>query len=166
MSMPESIYMIGQISAGVKETYLWRERVRKFFEGDKRITLIDPCTNAFNRSILKNATTNYTGKVYKIKGTDLLVPKDFSYVKRSTMGMANMIHYDPSKPILGTAFELAWYYAMQKTVVGIFDGDIKKDVHCNHPFIRSAIKVWVKDEIEACKIIKQFYLDPSDSDPF
>lgn len=162
MSMTESIYMIGQISPDDEETYQWRERVRDFFKDDSRIRLIDPCNNGFNQKVLKdNKEDPQRLRIYKTKGTNLLVPKDYSYVRRSTMGLANLNHYDPRKPIIGTCFELAWYYANpEKTVIGIFDGNPKKDIHCNHPFVRETVDIWVKNDFEACRLIEHFYLDP------
>lgn len=164
MSMIESIYLIGQISPEDSETYLWRERVREYFKGDPRVYLIDPCNNGFNQKVLKDNDLKDPHRVtlYKTKGTNLLVPKDYSYVRRSTIALANLNHYDPRKPIIGTCFELGWYYAHpEKTVIGIFDGNTKKDVHCNHPFIRETVDTWVKNDIEACRLVEHFYLDPT-----
>ena len=162
MSYHEIAYLIGQISADVKETYEWRERVREYFRDDRRIDLIDPCKNQFNQSILKYAgRTDDPGrlKVYQKFGTNLLVPKDKTYVKKSTMAIANLNPYDPAKPTVGTLFELAWYHDYpEKSVIGVFDGDPSKDILCNHPFVRSTINVWVKNDEEACKIIEYFYL--------
>lgn len=157
----EKAYLVGQISKDLLMTYKWRENIRKYFKKSKRIDIIDPCFNGFNQSLLDDKEIDPQRlTVYQQNGTDLLVPKDYSYVLKSTIGIANMNHYDPKKPMLGTIYELAWYYANpEKTVIGIFDGDPTKDIHCNHPFVRSTIDTWVKDEIEACKIIEYFYLN-------
>ncbi len=158
----EEAYLIGQISAGVPATYLWREHIREYFKHRDTMSLIDPCENAFNQSILKDAKlADDPGRfeVYRKFGTDLLVPKDKTYVKQSTMGIANMYHWDTKKPMIGTIFELAWYHDFpEKSVIGIFPGDWKKDIHCNHPFVRSVVDTWVKNEQEACKLIEFFYL--------
>jgi hypothetical protein len=162
MSYYERAYLIGQISADVEETYKWRERIRLYFESNPLMDIIDPCNNSFNQSILKGAQKTDDPqrlKVYRKFGTDLLVPKDKTYVEKSTMAIANLNSYDPNKPTIGTLFELAWYYASpEKSVIGIFDGDWRKDVICNHPFVRSTVDTWVKNDEEACKIIEYFYL--------
>lgn len=162
MSYQEIAYLIGQISADVEETYLWRKRIRDYFCTNEKIELIDPCENPFNQSILKYAGRTDDPdrlKVYRKSGTDLLVPKDKTYVIKSTMGIANLNHYDPKKPVIGTIFELAWYHDYpEKSVIGIFDGDPSKDIHCNHPFVRSVVSTWVKNDEEACKLIEYFYL--------
>ena len=115
--MKERIYLIGQISADKEITYRWRQEVRKFFDPSMIINsnfeMIDPCDNEWNKT-----NTNFDGVkedpqrlcVYKKTGSNLIVPKDYSYVLRSTGAIANMNLYDPLKPMIGTLFELAWYY--------------------------------------------------------
>ena len=156
----ETAYLVGQISKDVEETYLWRERVRHHFYDNPKVDIIDPCFNQFNQAILSSKVDDEQRmKVYRKMGTDVLVPKDYTYVLKSTMAVANMNHYDPKKPILGSFFELAWYFANpQKTVIGIFDGNPKNDIICNHPFVRQAVDTWVKNDEEACKLIEYFYL--------
>ena len=86
--------------------------------------------------------------------------KDFSYVERSTMCITNLNQYDEKKPILGSFFELAWYYTMpSKVVVGVFSGDPTPNIHTNHPFVRAAVNVWVQNEIEAAELLRYYYED-------
>lgn len=159
--MKETIYLIGQISVDKKESYAWRKNVRRCFGNNDDFDVIDPCNNGFNQAVLENAGGDPKRlKVYKTEGVELLVPKDYSYVQRSTMAFANMNHYDPKKPVIGTMFELAWYYDNpQKTVIGIFNGDPKEDVNSNHPFVRAAVDVWVQDEWDACELAMHYYQD-------
>ena len=164
--MKESVYLVGQISVDGERSYKWRKNVRRVFGANENWEIIDPCNNGFNRSVLANhGGDQHRIKVYKTAGIDLLVPKDYSYVSRSTMAMANMNHYDPKKPIIGSAFELAWYWQMQKTVIGIFDGDPTEDVHCNHPFVKAAVTTWVKDEWEACEVAVHYFQDVFNEKP-
>ena len=131
------------------------------FPTNNNFEIIDPCNNGFNQAIIANTGGDPERlKIYKTKGTELLVPKDRSYVARSTMVFANMNTYDKKKPIIGTCFELAWYYdKSEKTVIGIFDGDPREDIIRNHLFVRGAIDIWVKDEFTACKIAQHYYED-------
>jgi hypothetical protein len=165
--MKEIIYLIGQISVDKPKSYEWRKNVRRVFATNEDFEIIDPCNNGFNQAVLANAGGDPKRlKVYKTKGTELLVPKDYSYVQRSTMAFANMNTYDPKKPIIGTCFELAWYYSNPvKTVIGIFNGDPSTDVICNHPFVRESIDIWVKDEWQACKIARHFYEEVFEEKP-
>ena len=162
MSMNEKIYLIGQISSSKPETYRWRENIINQFRGDDRILFIDPCSNGFNQKILAdNINDPLRKKIYKMRGTELLVPKDKSYVVRSTMGIANMNIFDPKKPIIGTFFELAWYLDYpEKAVIGILNGDPENDVICNHPFVRESVTIWVRDEYEACELVHHYYQCP------
>ena len=163
--MKERIYLIGQISPDKAITYQWRLDVRMFFaqDGEKsNFEIIDPCDNEWNKNC-----TNFNGekgedpqrlKIYKSMGTGLIVPKDHSYVLRSTGCIANMIQYDPLKPTVGTLFELAWYYQNpEKCVIGVFDGDWQNDVYCNHPFVRETVDVWCKTPIEAAQLLRDYY---------
>lgn len=158
--MKESIYLIGQISIDAPITYEWRKNVRRSFAGNPEWEVIDPCNNGFNQTVLANAGKDIHRKVvYKTQGIELLVPKDYSYVARSTMGFCNMNQYDPNKAIIGTCFELAWYFQMQKSVIGIYDGNPEEDLHCNHPFVKSAVTTWVKNEWEACELALHYFQD-------
>lgn len=162
--MKEIIYLVGQISVDAPETYHWRKRVIDYFKDYPQFELINPCGNSFNTNVLDLAGKDiYRTQMYKTKGIEFLVPKDFSYVERSTMCIANLNQYDPKKPILGSFFELAWYYTMpSKVVVGVFDGDPTTNIHTNHPFTRSAINAWVQNEIEAAELIRYYYEDKNE----
>ena len=160
--MKERIYLIGQISPDKKITYRWIKEVREFFKNDTNFEMIDPCDNEWNKSI-----TNFNGekgidpqrkKVYMKVGSSLIVPKDHSYVLRSTGCIANMNQYDRLKPTVGTLFELAWYYQNpEKCVIGVFEGDWADDEYCNHPFVRETVDVWCKDHMEAAQLLKDYY---------
>jgi hypothetical protein len=167
--MKETIYLIGQISVDEPETYEWRRNVRRCFAGKPDWKIIDPCNNGFNKTVFEN---NGDGKdvnrlkVYRTKGIELIVPKDCSYVMRSTMAICNMNQYDRHKPIIGTCFELAWYYLNpEKTVIGIYDGNPEDDIHCKHPFVKSAVDVWVKDEYDAAELAFHYYQDAAKDIP-
>lgn len=159
--MKETVYMIGQISVDAPESYKWRKNLRRIFAKNANFDMIDPCNNGFNQEVLKMGGKDPKRlKVYKTKGINLLVPKDKSFVKRSTMAIANMNQYDPNKAIIGTMFELAWYHDHpEKTVIGIFDGDWETDLNCAHPFVKETVHVWVKDEFEAAKLMQHYYQD-------
>ena len=164
--MKEEIYLIGQISVDKEVTYMWRQDVRNFFRQELIINdnfeMIDPCDNEFNKM-----SQNFDGakgpdphrlEVYKTKGIGLIVPKDRSYVARSTGCLANMNHYDKKKKMIGTLFELAWYYDNpEKCVIGIFEGDPTKDEHCHHPFVRETVDVWCQDHMEAAQLLRDYY---------
>jgi hypothetical protein len=159
--MKETIYLIGQISVDKPESYEWRKNIRRCFAGNPDWQIIDPCNNGFNSMVLKNNGKDEKRlKVYKTKGIELLVPKDCSYVMRSTMAICNMNQYDDKKPIIGTFFELAWYHLNpEKTVIGFYDGNPEDDINCNHPFVKSSVDVWVKNEYEAAKLAYYYYQD-------
>ena len=155
--MKERIYLIGQISPAALESFIWRENVRKYFEHRDDFDVVDPCLDEFNTRLVKENVTERV-EIYKEKGIKLIVPRDRLYVLKSTIGLCNLNHYDPAKPIIGTMFELAWYCEMpEKAVIGIFDGDIKSDVTCSHPFIDRAVDTWVQNEEEACELIEHYF---------
>ena len=72
------------------------------------------------------------------------------------MAVVNMNHYDVNKPMLGSFFELGWYYTMpEKTVIG-FAKDLN-DYQVQHPFVQQAVTVWCGDEYEAADIINGYF---------
>jgi len=160
--MKEKIYLIGQISVDRVETYEWRQEVRRFFKDySDGFEIIDPCDNEFNntaKNFHNGGSDPQRLKIYKTKGIGLIVPKDHSYVLRSTGCIANMNQYDKDKPVIGTLFELAWYYQNpEKCVIGVFDGDPENDVYCNHPFVKETVDIWCKDHMEASQILRDYY---------
>lgn len=154
----QTIYLIGQISSAALESYEWRRKVRDFFNEFEDFNIIDPCHNAFNRSIQLQSTIRE--KVYETEGVDLIVPKDRMAVKESSICFANFHRYDISKALIGTMFELAWYAdSPDKAVIGIFNGDHMSDEYCRHPFVRNAVHTWVKTELDACKLAIRYFMD-------
>lgn len=152
----ETVYLVGQISPKFEITYQWRQNVIERFEGIDKIGFINPCANKFNQNVLKK-------KVYAVHargrqaGIDLLVPKDRTFVDRSSIGLVNMNQYDPNKPLLGSFFELAWYYdSPKKAVIGFADN--LNHYLCQHPFVQQAVNVWVNNEHEACDLIEKYFV--------
>jgi zona occludens toxin (predicted ATPase) len=155
-----TIYLIGQITSD-PETYEWRRRIRKRFEEHEKFRFFDPCNNMFSKSVLKSSK----GSVDSFKSlaagntfSSILVPRDMSYVLNSDVAIANLNLYTKEKPLLGTFFELAWYKMNpEKTVIGIFDGDPKENFICQHPFVRSAVHAWTRNEEQAGDILEEFF---------
>ena len=161
--MKEYVYLVGQISVDLPETYEWRREVRYYFKDNDYIGIIDPCNNNFNQSMLKKYAHLDKDRlqVYGEQGIDILVSKDHSFVERSTIAIADMNIYDPQKAIIGSYFELAWYYTHpEKTVIGVYAGDREKNgLHTRHPFVNQSITTWVKTHKEACELIKYYFID-------
>lgn len=155
--MRELVYLVGQISPKYCETYDWRERVIDRFNGwDSRVGFINPCQNDFNKEVL--AAGKYAVQEHdRYAGLDLIVPKDRRFVDRSTIGMVNMNQYDPAKPLLGSFFELAWYYdAPDKAVIGFADN--MDNYLVQHPFVQQSVTHWCANEEEACYYLEKFFL--------
>jgi hypothetical protein len=153
------LYLVGQITANPL-TYEWRGRVEEYFKGNEYIRTINPCSCTFNQTALESddqIENGFSKKAFKEKGIVLLPHRDKEYVRQSNIAFANLNMYSPEKPILGSFFELAWYFnAPEKMVIGIFNGDPTKDFQCNHPFVRETVCAWVKDEIKACQLLERF----------
>lgn len=151
----EEIYLVGQISPMFPETYKWREEVKKFFEDHSTFGITDPCGNSWNKELLENKTYAVNGFL-RMGGVDILVPKDRSFVKKSSIAIVNLNQYDPDKPLIGSFFELAWYYdSPEKTVIGFADD--MSHYFCQHPFVKASVTTWVKNYIQACELIVNFF---------
>lgn len=155
----ERIYLIGQISVDDNRTYDWRREIRDYFKNKNMFEMIDPCDNEFNIEVLESEGKDPERlKIYQTKNIELIVPKDCSYVMKSSGCIANMNHYDLRKPFVGTLFELAWYYLNQdKCVIGILDGDPTTNVIGNHPFVKAVVDTWVRTPMDAAKVLEYFY---------
>jgi hypothetical protein len=152
--MKETVYLVGQISSKEPESYLWRQRVTRELVG--LVNIIDPCMTEFNESI-KGSGIDPQKYIALTDGIDIIVPKDRLAVAKSTICVANMTQYDKTKPLIGSCFELAWYYdSPEKTVIGIYNGD-KDNLLYRHPFIQASVNTWVTDEFEAAELIRDYF---------
>lgn len=151
----ETIYLVGQISPKFTESYQWRTNVEEELKDRTDIEIINPCANPFNEKVHKQKRYAIT-KDKRSFGIDVLPAKDYTYCKRSTIAFANMNQYDPEKPLLGSFFELAWYFTMpHKTVIAIAAD--QSQYICQHPFVRQAVTTWVEDEYQACYLINKYF---------
>lgn len=151
-------YLVGQISPKFEITYVWRQYVRTTMESwADEIGFIDPCANPFNQKVLKKSQYAVT-KDKRSFGIDVLPHKDYTFVLESDMAIVNMNQYDPEKPLLGSFFELAWYFAHpEKTVIGFAD-DLNSYL-CQHPFVQGAVSTWCQDETEAVYLLKKYFVN-------
>ena len=150
-----TFYLVGQISPKFEITYRWRKKIEEHFEGSSEIDFINPCSNPFNQKVLKKAKYAIT-KEKRSFGIDLLPSKDKTFVMRSNGAIVNMNQYDPDKPLIGSFFELAWYFDYpEKSVIGFAD-DLN-DYQCQHPFVQKAVTQWCRDESEACYLIEKYF---------
>ena len=156
----QTIYLVAQMSSK-SETYDWRFRfntyIVKFMKSrtiEENIKIINPFKNKRSVDYFFGEETNFT------KDELLLIPpQDANYVKQSTIAIANMNHYTPETPMIGSYFELSLYCFMypEKPVIGIFSGDHDNDYQCSNPFVRQAIHCWVENEEQAAKLIINSY---------
>lgn len=152
----ELIYLVGQISPKFEVTYQWRKNIEDQFSEISEIKFINPCANQFNKEVLKEKEYAVSEK-RRVNAIDVLPPKDYTFCKRSSMAVVNMNHYDPAKPMLGSFFELGWYFTMpEKTVIG-FAKDLN-DYQIQHPFVQQVVTTWCHDEFEAAAIIEKYFI--------
>ena len=151
-------YLVGQISPVYKITYEWRRYVRnEMIDFEDQIGFIDPCANPFNQKVMNQKRYAVDVKNKKRSfGIDVLPHKDYTFVLESDIAIVNMNQYDPDKPLLGSFFELAWYFSHpEKTVIGFAD-DLDSYI-CQHPFVQSAVSTWCSDEVDAVYLLKKYF---------
>jgi hypothetical protein len=152
----QTIYLVGQISPKDPESYMWRSDVKEHFKENDQIYIIDPCSNPFNQKTLAKQKYAVT-KEKRSFGIDLLVPKDRSFVARSDIGLVNMNHFDPEKCLLGSFFELAWYYDSPEKAVIAWADDLNS-YQCQHPFVQMSVTTWCRDVAEACYLVEKYFI--------
>ena len=150
---------MGQISPKFPITYDWREYVIEQMTGlwlEDQIGFINPCANAFNKKLAEEKEYAVTLKT-RSTGIDILPHKDYSFVLESDIALVNMNQYDPDKPLLGSFFELAWYFTHpEKTVIGFAD-DLDSYL-CQHPFVQEAVNVWCASVEEAVFMLQKYFV--------
>ena len=148
-------YLVGQISPKFPVTYEWRQKVEENFKRNGDFDFINPCRNPFNQKSLKNSEYAVT-KDKRSFGIDLLVPKDYTFVLRSSFAIVNMNQYDPDKCLLGSFFELAWYFLHPEKAVIAFADDQSAYI-CQHPFVQQSVNTWCWDVGEACYLVEKYF---------
>lgn len=151
-------YLVGQISPKYGITYNWRNYViKEMFDYSDQIDFINPCANKFNKEVLEKAEYAVT-KDSRSFGIDILPHKDYTFVLESDIALVNLNQYDPDKPLIGSFFELAWYFdSPEKTVIG-FAEDLNSYL-CQHPFVQGAVSTWCKDVEEATYLLKKYFIN-------
>ena len=148
-------YLVGQISPKFDITYEWRKTVRES-DFNNEIIFIDPCANQFNKTVNEEKRYAVT-KDNRSFGIDILPHKDYTFVLESDIAVVNMNQYDPHKPLLGSFFELAWYFANPEKTVIAFASDLNSYL-CQHPFVQGSVSVWCNDEYEAIYLLKKYFV--------
>lgn len=151
-------YLVGQISPKYEITYAWRKRVRdEMKDYEDQVGFIDPCANPFNKKVLEKKSYAVTESKRSF-GIDVLPHKDYTFVLESDMAIVDMNQYDPNKPLLGSFFELAWYFTHpEKTVIG-YASNLNSYL-CQHPFVQGAVSTWVRDVDEAIYVLKKYFVN-------
>lgn len=150
-------YLVGQISPKFQVTYDWRKFVRETMaEYDDQIGFIDPCANSFNKKLVQDGEYAVTLR-NRSTGIDILPHKDYTFCRESDIALVNMNQYDPDKPLLGSFFELAWYFTMPEKTVIAFADDLN-DYQCQHPFVQQAVSVWCNDVKEAVFLLHKYFI--------
>jgi hypothetical protein len=151
-------YLVGQISPKFRITYDWRDYVIvKMEEYKDQIGFINPCANSFNKEVLENKEYAIT-KDKRSFGLDILPHKDLKFVLESSIALANMNQYDSDKCLLGSFFELAWYFLYpEKTVIGFAD-DLNSYI-CQHPFVQRSVSTWCNTVEEATYLLQRYFIN-------
>lgn len=151
-------YLVGQISPKFQVTYDWRNYViNQMREYDDQIGFINPCANSFNKKLVENKEYAITLKT-RSTGIDVLPHKDYKFVLESDIALVNMTQYDHDKPLLGSFFELAWYFAHPEKTVIAFHENYKDDYQCQHPFVQEAVSTWCNCIEDAVFTLKRYFI--------
>jgi hypothetical protein len=155
--MKNVAYLVGQISPKFPITYNWRSELQELILNNDYldIEVLNPCDNEWNKELLEEGKYAINGKD-RSYGIDIIVPKDRLFVKRSTIGLVNLNAYDSEKPLLGSFFELAWYYDDPSKTVIAWSEDPYSYI-CQHPFVKKAITFFCKDHIDAYELLLRFF---------
>lgn len=152
--MAQTIYLVGQISPKYEITYQWRRDVIERLSSPE-FKIIDPCSNMFNKNVLKEKRYAI-GEHSREIGLDVLVPKDLTFVLKSDIAIVNLNQYDPDKELIGSYFELSWLYLHpEKTVIAYADN--LNSYNCQHPFVQQSVHTWCKNLDEVCYIIEKYF---------
>jgi len=156
------VYLAGYMSGEkIKECTEWRKRIRKHYrEWEIKtkviknnewlafpIAFLDPFNGKEIKSIDKKGLTSNIPAHAIIHG-------DLMSVKKADVVVANLDTFGADRPMIGTHWELAWTWLMQKPFVLIVPKD-KKETYMKHPFTNQAS--WIVDSVD--ELLKEGVLE-------
>lgn len=159
-------YLVGQITWDAA-TWKWRENIEnraRDYEGKYDIEVINPCNSIMHKNIEKSREKHgdvvfheYVTKAIRLK--PLITVRDRYFVNYSNCCIANLELFDETRPMIGSFFELAWYYdSPEKIVIGIHpDPDNDKFGIVRHPFVMDTVHYIVKNEIDALEALIEIW---------
>ena len=152
MSRDLQVYLSGPITGcSYDECSGWREKITAKLSA-VGIHCLDPMryTERLRKEvkITIQAAISGTG----IMSGDALFARDKLDVQRSDLVLVNLLNCPQIS--IGTMFELAWAYLLEKPVVLVME---KSNVHV-HPFVTKAASVWVDTLEEAVEITREILL--------
>jgi len=147
----KTIYLCGPI-AGIsykEATNGWRSEISNYLDAD--IKTISPMrgkdhlkdVESFEKRGNYDTNINSTGKA--------IITRDYFDVKNCDLILANFLGAE--RVSIGSCFELAWAYAMQKPVVLVID---EKNIHI-HDFVLETCGYITHDLRKACDSINKFF---------
>ncbi len=148
------VYLAGYISGNVMDQCVaWRKQICDHYnnwKGQERypIEWLDPLNSGESDSIDPEGLKSDLPP-------NMIVHKDLMAVKHSDLIVANLDTFGESRPLIGTACELAWSYLLDKPIIVISDNP----QYTNHPFIKVFASVIVNsvEEMLEKKYINKFY---------
>jgi len=146
------VYLVGVISED-PETHRWRKEATRLL-GDKFI-VDDPTSSKFDRETLKEAAGD-AEKIHalvELHQSEILLPKSFQSVENADIILSNLQLQAVDRPMVGSLMEIAWAFAMHKTVIAIKG----TSYYSRHPMIKGSVHAWADTIEEAVYIIKNFY---------
>lgn len=153
---PMYVYLAGLMSGEkLKETVSWRTAIREYYEtwkGEGRypIDFLDPYNGPEIESIDKEGLKSSVPAKAIILG-------DLMSVKKADVIVANMDDFGSSRPSIGTHWELAWAYLMDKPFILIVPSALRPRYE-NHPFTGQASMIFESvDEFLKAKALNYFY---------
>lgn len=161
------IYLGGNISPDDR-TYQWRENFTELLKDESRVVIVDPTANAFNQKIRcqGNDDLDIDGVEFIKEAVslsqDILMPKDYQMISMCNLAIFNLELQYPTKPMIGTLFEICWsFFIFHIPMIGIVGTkeSQKDNPYTLHPWITKCMSARVRDEKQAAKIVRTFFLE-------
>ena len=149
------IYLAGSISSDPK-TYTWRRIFMDLMQHDG-VVILDPCDTQFNRKLLEGEGWNLE-TIVDMPGRNLLKPKDFKMIDKSSIMVWNVDYFTEDKPMIGSVIEFEWAVKWFGIPVIIICSEPDTNPYALHPWIRQYAGAIVPTIEDAIYLIREFFL--------
>lgn len=148
----KTVYLAGLIATEHPETLEWRRRAAGLLN---KFSVLSPLRGKEHLYDPTLAHTSDGGLTSNLNTNRDIIIRDYNDVRQSDVILVNLELYGSKRALLGTIYELAWAWQMNKPTVAIANTDnylVRK-----HPFVEQTVCHYHETVDAACQFTAEYF---------